>query len=192
MRRTSQLFLNLDLKNSLAKNLLKGLNVINNILSTTTFNFLLYSIKFPVIFNGSDPSLFNFSTYMEHSNKISRMMLRKESVNQQTIFKGGTSSMYFLKEDIITFYYSFLFKKGSPLNKVVNRKIGQLLQGGIIQKAEEERFEASKRAAKYKDEDNPEILTMDHLGLCFIAIMICLGLGCIVFAIECLTGYLRR
>jgi uncharacterized protein YqgQ len=129
---------------------------------------------------------------MEHSNKIARLVLRKEALNDLSILNRDTSSLHFLGETIATFHFSLYFKKRSPYNKVVNKKIGQLLQAGIIQKSENERFEASKRAAKHKDEENAEILTMDHLGLCFIAIMICLGLSCIVFAIECLTGYLRR
>jgi hypothetical protein len=129
---------------------------------------------------------------MEHSNKISLITLRKELLNRHSVYNDGTSSLHLMEKDITTFHYSLWFLKGSPLSKVVNKKVGQLLQAGIIQKSENERFEAVKQAAKHKDEENAELLTMDHLGLCFIAIMICLGLSCIVFAIECLTGYLRR
>jgi hypothetical protein len=31
------------------------------------------------------------------------------------------------------------------------------------------------------------VLTLEHLGLCFIAIMIMLALSCVVFVIECVV-----
>jgi hypothetical protein len=174
-----------------ALNLRRGENLFK-LLEFSMKNFLFFSIKLPVTYNEKDVSHSNFSTYMEHSNKMSRFILRQETLNFHSNLNSGTSSLYFMEENFAIFHFSLYFLKESPLNKVVNKKIGQLLQAGIIQKSEEERLEAVKRAAKHKDEENAEILTMDHLGLCFIAILICLGFSCIVFAAECLIGYSRR
>jgi hypothetical protein len=101
-------------------------------------------------------------------------------------------SQHFTGENLATYHYSLYLKRSSPLNRVISRKIGQLLQAGIIKKFEDERFEAIKRASKQHVEDNAEILTLEHLGLCFFAILICLGLSCIVFVIECFTGFWCR
>jgi hypothetical protein len=74
------------------------------------------------------------------------------------------------------------------MNKVINRKIDQLLQSGIIQKFEKERLSAMDQVGKSDHEEIAQVLKMKHLGICFTAIMILLALSCVVFLIECLVG----
>jgi hypothetical protein len=136
-----------------------------------------------------------FNLLADHSNKISMFVTRKELQNKFSINLNKPTSVHLSDENLVTFHVSIWFKKGSPLNKVISTKIGQLLQGGIIQKFESERFENVTRAAKQKEEEReetPKKLTMDHLGLCFIAIMICLGLCIVVFVIEYLSQFFCR
>jgi hypothetical protein len=106
------------------------------------------------------------------------------------------SSVHFLNENLATHHFCMLFKKGRLLNKVMNRKINGLLQAGIITKFETERNEPTKRVIKQNLEEavgsQAQVLTMDHLGLCFVIIAICWGLCCVVFAIECLVGFFLR
>ena len=146
------------------------------------------SIKFPIhgTYNGSRDE----SSFTEHSNKMSRLTLRTNTLNllsEDQRSSGGTFSFYLSDENLATFYYTLYLKKSSPLNAMINRKIDQLLQAGIIQKFEQDRLESLRRAAP-PQEENATILTMDQLGICFIAVLICLGFSCFVFAIECLIG----
>jgi hypothetical protein len=116
------------------------------------------------------------------------MVFRKETKNVLASLSDKKSSLHFIGEDLTTLSISFVLKKSSPMNKVINRKIDQLLQAGIIQKFEKERFGAMDRVGKSDHEEIAEVLTMQHLGLCFAAIMIMLALCCVVFVIECIVG----
>jgi uncharacterized protein YqgQ len=131
--------------------------------------------------------------FAEHSNKISWLTRRRETENVLANANEKRSSIGFIDENLMEFRYALLLKKRSPMNEIINRKIGQLLQSGIIQHLEKNRFGAIKKiAAAAKDEENSqedaEQLTMEHLGLCFFAVLIGLALSCFVFAIERLVG----
>jgi hypothetical protein len=117
------------------------------------------------------------------------LAVRKETENAVSINTDNRATYYFLDEDLATFQTSFFFRKSSPLNEIIKRKIDQLLQSGIIQKFEEERLKALKRSRKEDNEEIAEILTTDHLGICFIAITICWAFSFVVFLLECASGW---
>jgi hypothetical protein len=85
-------------------------------------------------------------------------------------------------------------KKHSPLNKILNRKIDQLLQGGIIQYIKANEFfhsaQIAKKIQEEEDREDPKQLTTEHLELCFYAVLIGLALSCVVFLYELLIRYL--
>jgi hypothetical protein len=131
--------------------------------------------------------------FAEHSNKISLLTMRREAENSMANDNEKRSSIGFIDEKLLEFRFTLLLKKRNPMNEIINRKIGQLLQSGIIQHLEKNRFGAIKKiAASAKDEENAqeeaEQLTMEHLDLCFYAVLIGLALSCFVFAIERLVG----
>jgi hypothetical protein len=130
----------------------------------------------------------NLQILVNHEYKISLMTVRKEVLNILASLSDKKSSIHFIEEDLMTLPISFVLKKSSPMNKIINRKIGQLLQAGIIQKFEKERFGAMDRVGKSDHEEIAQVLTMQHLGLCFAAIMIMLALSCVVFVIECIVA----
>jgi hypothetical protein len=125
---------------------------------------------------------------VDHANKISFVVIRKETQLGHALNTDKPTSLNFIEENLITDHFCLLLVKSSPLNKIINRKIDQLLQAGIIQKFENERFEAIKRLDKSDNDDIAQVLTLEHLGLCFIAIMIMLALSCVVFVVECVVG----
>jgi spore germination protein GerM len=97
------------------------------------------------------------------------------------------SSLYFLEENLATYPHCFIFPKFHPFNKVFIKKINQLISSGLVEKlANTEVFKLEK---KQNDEQQPRPLTMDHVGVCFVAIMICLGLSFVVFTVEYLIKY---
>jgi uncharacterized membrane protein len=81
------------------------------------------------------------------------------------------------------------------MNKVINRKISQLNEGGIVKKLEEERVEAVtkhiREMSKTTSVPEAQVLTLEHLGLSFFAILICLCLSIVVFVVECVVGFVQ-
>jgi hypothetical protein len=151
----------------------------------------LFSIKFSDTENIKDNQ-----TFSDHLIRASAFTMRKEMGNKLAADLDAAPSVYFLDENLATFMFSMFLKKSSRMNKVVKKKIDQLIQSGIVQKLEENRLKAIKLAeARRIDEaaqQNAKILTMDHLGLCFVIIAICWGISFVVFLLECLVGYYRR
>lgn len=101
----------------------------------------------------------------------------------------------YIKDDIITVHMSMFLKKHSRMNKVLNTKIDQLIQSGIMQRLIEAQFAKSTDVTKKEKEDDkkddvPEQLTMEHLELCFVTILICLAVSCVAFFYEVLIGLL--
>jgi hypothetical protein len=146
------------------------------------------SIKNPLILEDYD-----ISTIVEHSNKISVVTLRK-FVDQWISSNSGKKPYFgYIEKNIATFHMSLFLKKHSPLNRAINYKIDQMIQSGIMQRLVDANFEDSAKIInKQNEEENqkekPEQLTMEHLELCFCAVLIGLAVSFIVFALELLVG----
>lgn len=97
------------------------------------------------------------------------------------IHRTGISSLFVLDEIVINVPLAFGFKKFSPFYEVFNDKIGQLLANGIIK----DLFKCVTQPEPHKSDDiGPQVLTMEHLGLGFVACLIPLVLAAVVFVIE--------
>jgi hypothetical protein len=130
---------------------------------------------------------------VEYQNKMSTFTRREAAKNELSKISEKPLSIYVLDEDFLTIHMAISLQKSSSFNRVLNRKIDQLLQSGIIQKLEAERFSATKKKEREGDSKrHPQVLTFDHLGVCFAIIMILLAVSCVVFLIECLVGYFYR
>jgi hypothetical protein len=149
------------------------------------------SIKNPINWDLRD-----ISTIVEHSNKISLLTFRKNIDDYVSYLSGKKPYFGYIEENIMTLHMVFLLKKHSRMNRVFNIKIDQLIESGIMQHFIQDRFaDTAKVAAKQNEEDkqeNPEQLTMEHLELCFYAVLIGLALSCVVFTFEILIGLLSR
>jgi hypothetical protein len=134
--------------------------------------------------------------FMDHKLNISMVVLRQSYGILAQDGKDTSSSIHFLKQNFLTVHSSFLLKVGTPMNKAINRKISQLFEGGIVKKLEAERIEAINKANREKTQTpsapEAQILTLEHLGLSFFAILICLGLCTVVFAVECVVGFVQK
>jgi hypothetical protein len=132
------------------------------------------------------------SVYTEHTNKISQFVLRK--MHDDLISKDSGKKSYFgyVEEDIITFYISLLLRKHNPMNRIFKIKIDQVISSGIMNKFFVGLFEVSAIVSRKQQEEekqeNPEKLTMEHLELCFYAVLIGLAMSCVVFVAELLIG----
>lgn len=133
---------------------------------------------------------------MDHSSNISILVCRSMTVKNWEAGKDTISSIHLLKQNLATFRYFLALKINDPKNKAFNRKIRQLIEGGIIQKLEKDRFETIGKELRQKKKGDPlpdaRILTFEHLELCFFAILICLSLCFVVFALECVTSFVQK
>jgi hypothetical protein len=103
-----------------------------------------------------------------------------KSVNQ-------ISSIYFLENYAVTYHIGLVFNESSPINGILNKKVDQLISNGVVQ--ELERIESKDGVLVHQnDEQGPQQLTMEHLGICFVAILIFLGISIAVFVIECIAS----
>jgi hypothetical protein len=104
--------------------------------------------------------------------------------HQQKLFNNASNfspSLHLLEENLATLHFSVLLKKTRNWNKIFIEKIDQLISAGIAQ-----RIQLETPPFK-KEEQDPERLTMDHLGVCFIIVGIFWALSCVVFAAEWFT-----
>jgi hypothetical protein len=101
-----------------------------------------------------------------------------------------TSSLSLLSENTATLPFSMFFMRANPANAMLIKKVDQLFTSGLVQKFEDDRI-PKDLSGKHDDHEVARALTFDHIGVCFAIIMICLGLSCIVFVVECSVGYFR-
>ena len=78
-------------------------------------------------------------------------------------------------------HFSLFLTPNKPWNKIIIETIDHLISAGIAQRIE------LKVPSPSKEEEGPQPLTMDHLGVCFIFIAICWALSIVVFVGELIT-----
>jgi hypothetical protein len=129
-------------------------------------------------------NVFDFRALTDHKNKLTFVTLRNSIKALMSQASNIDSSPFLLEENTATLHYAFVLVPLNPLNKVITTKVNQLINSGLVEKMEKAQFYDHKTSKN--DEQKALILTMDHLGVCFLIIMICLVLCCAVFTAECL------
>jgi hypothetical protein len=125
------------------------------------------------------------SIFAEHKNKLTMLKLRQKYKFILAIRKIADPSLHLLDTNTATLHYSLLFYSVHFLTSRFLKKVDELTLSGIIQKLEKNHNTAE--VGMNIEEPEAQKLTMEHLGICFVAILICLVLSCVVFAVECLT-----
>lgn len=77
-----------------------------------------------------------------------------------------------------------MFKPNSPFYEVVNDKIGDLLAGGFIDYWIEENLNPKGKLKVDINHYGPQVLTMDHLEICFKACLVPMALSAVTFFLE--------
>jgi hypothetical protein len=125
----------------------------------------------------------------EYTNKITQCVFRHQAIRYWNYhLDKSVPSVTLLDENTATYHYSMIFNRFDEKTPIFMKIVNELVPSGIIQKLEQDR---NSIRMKKVEESEPQKLTMDHLGVCFAAVMICLGFGCLVFAIECLTSFVK-
>lgn len=131
-------------------------------------------------------------TFAERNNKLTSTVYRKDfKFKTEKSINVTASSLHVLDENSATFHVSMFFERLNSMSGMFRRKVNQLISTGIIEKLEKKRNSADG-PLNIIEAHVARILTMDHLGVCFVFILSLLGLSTFVFAIECIVGYSRR
>lgn len=125
---------------------------------------------------------------IEPENKLTMIVFRDRTNHEMFGQFSGLSTIYLLDENTATVHFSFYFPRNSVLSRIFMKKIDQLITGGLIQKSEADR----KVARNFVKNDDPQQLTINHLGVCFLAILISLGLSGVVFLAEFMFWFLTK
>lgn len=96
-------------------------------------------------------------------------------------YRSGISSLSALDEIVQLLTGGCGFKNFSPFFETFNEKIGQLIAAGFAQKLEDFVFALKKSK---NDDIGPQVLTVEHLGLGFIACLILLAVAIAVLLME--------
>ena len=151
------------------RNLQPGLHDIfeYSLVPTRISNFrlkLVYDIEGDVSFRFldviSEPS--NQACSMAYSDTI-------REINTDA-YRSGETSLVLLDEDYMTFPLVLLFRDYSPYLETYNEMLGWMESNGLMEQWREKYF---KYSSVRKSEDiGPQVLTMDHLKLGFLACLI--------------------
>lgn len=99
-------------------------------------------------------------------------------------YRTGVSSLRLIKENIGETFLSIGFFPYSPYYEVINEKIHELISTGFFL-----RWYTNIIKVKIGSEENigPQVLSMDHLQLCFLACVIAISASILMFACEILA-----
>jgi len=111
-------------------------------------------------------------------------MLEKEH------YRTGFSSLHVLDEVIRMYSISLHLKKFSPFHEIFNQKIGEILASGLVDAMSKAMV---REQSKSNFEDiGPQVLTMDHLGVGFLAWLIPFMCSLIAFSFEMLIWHSKE
>ena len=110
------------------------------------------------------------------------MSVSREYINviEKSNYRTGTASLQFLEENHVTYHLGIVFRSFSPFFETFNEAKGWLESNGWM-----ERFRQRYSTFKRKPEElGPQVLTMDHLNLGFLACLIVAAVSLAAFIGE--------
>ena len=110
------------------------------------------------------------------------MMTFKTTIQMvQEDYRSGTSSLILLDEDYKTVPSGIIFKNFSPYLEIYNEMLGWLESNGLTKHWAQEFYGYT---LKKVEDIGPQVLTMDHLKIGFVACIIPLVLSAFIFVAE--------
>ena len=138
---------------------------------------LVYDIE------GDDDKFFKYSDIIsEPSNRACRMAFSNDiNIVTSNAYRSGETSLVKLDEDYMTFPVALLFKDYSPYLETYNEMLGWMESNGLIGLWRQYGTEYSVRKS---ENIGPQVLTVDHLKLGFLACLIPINLCVAAFIGE--------
>lgn len=122
----------------------------------------------------------------EPANKAATMIQSSLITRITSNYRNGFTSLHAFEETVSQYRDAILFPLYSPFIERFNEKIHYLRLGGLIDHWESD-FLNPKGILRKPEDIGPQVLTMDHLEVCFLITLFSLLLGLIAFAGE--VGY---
>ena len=137
-----------------------------------------------IIYNSLDAG--NFTDIVsEPSNKAAIANYRHTVAQIENEYQSGKASLKLLSEDYATFHFGYFFYNFSPFYEIFNEVQGWLESNGFM----ENRRNNMKMTSKKAEEIGPQVLTMDHLTVGFLACLIPMVLSLAAFIIEFISHF---
>jgi hypothetical protein len=110
-------------------------------------------------------------------------------INNQ--YRSGFSSLLILKSEIRPINFGLMFAPFHPFYPTFNKKISEMIEAGLTQywidnTIKPRGYQQNQEASK------PEVLTLDHIEVCFLVWLVFLGLSCLVFVAEMAYFYIAK
>ena len=136
------------------------------------------------VFDGAHETLhgdFYMDVASESSNRAATAGYRQH-INQieNHVYRSGITSLAPLDEDYIMFHHGVVFKHFSPYFETFNDVKIWFESNGIMEKYRQD----SKLVSKKQDDLGPQILSMDHLKIGFLACLVPMAVSIAVFIAE--------
>ena len=130
-----------------------------------------------------------YDVIAEPANRGTMLGIRNTNRNiQGHFYRSGETSLVLLEEDFKMIQSGVVFKKFSPFLETYNEMLGWMEAFGFIEFWRQKYVYFSSMS---KVEDiGPQVLTMDHLRIGFLACVIPLGLAVLIFIAELLKSKL--
>ena len=132
--------------------------------------------------------MFNRAIASEPSNRVATDDYRQElNYIEKHAYRSGITSLSALDEDYITYHSGVVFKQFSPYFETFNDVKIWFESNGIMEKWRQD----SKCLSTKPDELGPQVLTMDHLRIGFLACLVPLIFTIPVFIAELVRSKLE-
>lgn len=146
--------------------------------------FLVFRPYWVAMSHAEYSRLDNFQIVAEPENKAATLgSLSHLNMIHSRKYRSGVSSLKMLEENIQALYLGRVHKPFCPFFENFNRKTAQLFESGIpYQWFQMQAF--PKGTKPIKEAMKPQVLKMDHLGICFVVFLIPLLITMLLFALE--------
>lgn len=105
-------------------------------------------------------------------------------------YRSGFSSVHLLENCVTMTFMGITFPPFSPFYETFNKMIGDLITSGLMDYWHEV-FMNPKGLKITEDEIGPQVLTMDHLEICFVICFIPIVLSLLAFFYEIIIFKLK-
>lgn len=121
----------------------------------------------------------------EPANKRAMFSLEMTLFLAQKRYRTGTSSVSLLFSSYRqTGCHHMMFLDLSPFYRIVNKKLDQLSAGGLIEYWYQNFLNFRSMRSMKASEIGPQVLTIEHLGICFLLWLVPLNCSIVVFLSE--------
>jgi hypothetical protein len=130
---------------------------------------------------------------IEPANKFTFLFFRTHyTLFMKAYVANNEPSSFLLDENVALIPFYIVLPIYVPYSVVFREKIDLMLSNGMIQKFNAEQWLSKTEKKSYVEEVVPQVLTVDTLGVGFMAFLICSALSFAVFFIELIVRFCIR